>query len=111
MTGIYADELLPPLARLVEAVHRYVLANDKIVAVLRQDSPDIDLYARRGRGVKLCARLQPLSDGTAGLPRTSLAIKANSPDAVSLELGFRSPRGETRRITYEFRHTYGHKCL
>lgn len=85
--------------------HRFagcpVLANDKIVAVLRQDSPDIDLYARRGRGVKLCARLQPMSDGTVGLPRTSLAIKANSPDAVSLELGFRSPRGETRRITYE----------
>lgn len=78
-----------------------VLVNDKLVAVLRKDTSDIDLYSRQALGVRLCARLQPISDGTAGLPRTTLEIKANSPDGVALEVGFRSPRGEPRRITYE----------
>lgn len=85
--------------------HRFagcpVLVNDRIVAVLRQDSPDVDLYSRRGKEVQLCARLQPLCDGTAELARTTLEIQANAPDAVALEVGFRSPGGESRRITYE----------
>lgn len=88
-----------------DTAHRFagcpVLVNDKLIAVLRKDSPDIDLYSRQGGGTKLCARLQPLCDGTAGLQRTALQIKANSPDGVALEASFRSPRGESRRITYE----------
>jgi len=88
-----------------ETAHRFagcpVLANDRIVAVLRKDSPDIDLYSRRGQKVQSVACLQPMCDGTIGLQRTSVAIKANAPDAVSLEVGFRSPHGQSRRITYE----------
>jgi hypothetical protein len=85
--------------------HRFqgcpVMVNDKIVAVLSKDTPEVALYSRQGDQLKLCARLQPVGNDSADLKRTSLAIKENSRTTVSLEVGFRAPRGEPREITYE----------
>ena len=39
-----------------------VLSNDKIVAVLREGTPDVDLYSRQTLGLKLCDRLQPVCE-------------------------------------------------
>jgi hypothetical protein len=78
-----------------------VLVNDKIVAVLRKDTLGIDLYTRRVQEVTACARLQPICAGRVDLKWTSLAIQENSQAVVSLEVGFRTPSGEPRRITYE----------
>jgi hypothetical protein len=85
--------------------HRFrgtpVLMNDKMVAVLEKNAPVLALYSRPGRGMKLCARLQPLCDGRVDLKRTSVVIKENTRSSVSLEVGFASPRHEACRITYE----------
>ena len=85
--------------------HRFagcaVLVNDKVVAVLRKDASELELYSRQTTGVKLCARLQPISGERADLKRTSLAIKENNRSSLALEVGFRSPRGQLRSIRYE----------
>jgi hypothetical protein len=85
--------------------HRFagcpVLMNDKIVAVVGKDAPEVDVYARQFSGVKLCARLQPICDGSTELKRTSVAIRHNSRSAVAIEVEFRTPRKVSRRITYE----------
>ena len=61
-----------------DTAHRFegcaVLINDKIVAVLHEDAPSVDVYSRQTRGLKLCARLRPICDGGADLKRTSLAV-------------------------------------
>ena len=60
-----------------DTAHRFaqcaVMMNDRLVAVLRRDSPDVDLYARQSRRLKLCARLQPVCDGRTDSKRTSVA--------------------------------------
>jgi hypothetical protein len=88
-----------------DTAHRFtgrpVLVNDRIIAVLRPDTPEVDLYSRQAQGVQLCAVLQPIAGGTAELKRTSLTIKENSPSSVSVEVGFHAPGGETCGITYE----------
>jgi len=85
--------------------HRFagspVLMNDKIVAVLGKDSPELDLYSRQISGVKFCATLQPVCDGGATFRRTGVAIRQNSRSAVEIEVEFRSPRNQLRKITYE----------
>ena len=78
-----------------------VFMNDKIVAVLEREAPRIAFYSRQAPGMKLCALLQPVCEGRAGLKRTSLVIKENSRTAVSLEVGFLTARNEPRRIAYE----------
>lgn len=88
-----------------DTTHRFagcaVFINDKLVAVLRKAATDVELYSRQNQGLKLCARLQPVCDNRVGFPRTSLAIRNNDPSAIALEVGFQSPRGEARQITYE----------
>ena len=94
-------------ARLEEddTAHRFqgvpLFSNDKIVAVLEVDGPVLALYARQGQGTRLCGRLQPICEGRTDLKRASVAIKENTRSAVALEVGFLSPRGEARQITYE----------
>ena len=88
-----------------DTTHRFegcaVFMNDKIVAVLRKNTPGVDVYSRQTRGLKLCARLQPVCDGSADLEQTSLAVEENTRSCVSLQVGFRSPRDEPRHIFYE----------
>jgi hypothetical protein len=85
--------------------HRFagcaVLMNDKIVAVLDKETADLDVYARQSSGLKLCARLQPICDGSSELRRTAVAIGQNSRSAVAIEVEFRTPRKASRRISYE----------
>ena len=94
-------------SRLAEndTTHRFqgcaVLMNDRIVAVLRNDTPDVDVYSRQAQGLKHCARLQPICGGGADLVRTSLAIRENTRSSVSLEVHFRSPQNEPCRVIYE----------
>ncbi|MGO8749944.1 MAG: hypothetical protein ACLQNE_28700 [Thermoguttaceae bacterium] len=87
-----------------DTAHRFagcaVLSNDKIVAVLREGTPDVDLYSRQTLGLKLCARLQPVCGAVAGLTRTSLTIQENTRSSISLRVGFRSPGNGPRYITY-----------
>jgi hypothetical protein len=87
-----------------DTTHRFkgcpVFLNDKIVAVLREGTPDVDLYSRQTRGLKLCARLQPLAaDGTSP-KRTSLAVTENTATSISIEVGLQSAGGKRGRITY-----------
>lgn len=88
-----------------DTTHRFqgcaVLLNDKIVAVLRKESADVDVYSRRAEGLKLCARLQPICNDRAGLKPTTFAVKENTRSTVSLEVGFRSPDNERCRVVYE----------
>jgi len=88
-----------------DTTHRFercaVLVNDKIVAVLHKEAASVDVYSRQTQGMKLCARLQPVCDGSADLRRTSLAVKENSRSSVALKVAFRSPRGGPRQVTYE----------
>jgi hypothetical protein len=104
-----AEDSLPPLdkgTRLEEddVAHRFhgcpVLANDKIVAVLREGTADLDVYCRLPQGGRHVARLQPVCEGRVHLQPVSLAIKENSRTAAAIEVEFRSPGGESRRITY-----------
>ncbi len=85
--------------------HRFagctVLANDKLVAVLRPAAPGLELFSRQGERVKFLARLQPICAGRADLIRTALAIRENTPSSVAVELGLRSPDGKTGWIQYE----------
>ena len=85
--------------------HRFngcpVLMNDKIVAVLRKDAAELDVYSRQFSGVKLCATLQPICDGGVELRRTSVTIRDNSRSAAAIEVEFRTPQNLSRRITYE----------
>jgi len=88
-----------------DTLHRFegdtVLVNDKIIAVLRQATPDVDVFSRQAQGVKLCARLQPICDGSVDLVRTSLAIGENTRSSLSIEVGLRSPGNKTGRVGYE----------
>lgn len=90
-----------------DTTHRFkgcaVFMNDKIVAVLGKDSPGVDLYSRQGQGVKLCGRLQPVDSDGAGLKRTSLAVKKNTADSVSLAVALKSAGGKVRGVTYTLR--------
>ena len=90
-----------------DTTHRFkgcaVFMNDKIVAVLGKDTPDVDLYSRQGRGVKLCGRLRPVGSDGAGLKRTSLAVKKNTADSVSLEVALQSAGGKVCGVTYTLR--------
>jgi hypothetical protein len=78
-----------------------VFMNDKVVAILEPNSPAISLYSRQTEGAKLCARLQPICDGSADLKRTSVTIKENSRSTTSIEVAFQSPKNEQRQITYD----------
>jgi hypothetical protein len=88
--------------------HRFagcpVLMNDKIVAVVCKDAPQVDVYSKQASG-KMCALLKPICDGGAELQRTSpdgqVVIRQNSRSAVAIEVEFRTPRDLSRRITYE----------
>jgi len=88
-----------------DTAHRFkgcaVMMNDKIIAVLHTESPQVDVYSRQTRGLKLCARLQPVCGGRADLKRTSVSVRENTESLVSLEVGFRSPGNEPRHIIYE----------
>jgi hypothetical protein len=77
-----------------------VFLNDKVVAVLQKDTPDVDLYSRQTQGLKLCARLGPVHSDGAKLKRTALAVKENTTNAVSLEVSLQLPDGKAGRITY-----------
>ena len=70
--------------------HRFqgccVLLNDKLVAVLAKDTPNVDVYSRQTRGLKLCARLQPLGGSVADFRRTSLTIEENSASRVAMNV-------------------------
>jgi hypothetical protein len=80
---------------------RAVLMNDKIVAVLANDSPLLELYSRQPQGSKLRARLQPVCSGRVDWKPISLTIKQNSRSAVSVEVEYASATHESRRLTYE----------
>ncbi len=88
-----------------DASHRFrgcaVLANDKIVAVLPPEIAELRIYARQLAGLPLCARLQPVCGDRGDWKRTSLVIRENSRSAVAIEVGFASPGGGARRVTYE----------
>jgi hypothetical protein len=85
--------------------HRFagcpVLMNDKIVAVLHKDAPEVDMYSRQYSGLKLCATLQPICDSTTEFQRTGITIRQNSRSAVVIEVEFRTPQKRSRQITYE----------
>lgn len=87
-----------------DTAHRFrgspVLVNDRIVAVLRPGTAELDVYCRTAQGVRHCARLQPVCDGTGELKPTSLAIKENSRTCAAIEVEFHTPRGTTGQITY-----------
>jgi len=88
-----------------ETTHRFngcmVFLNDKIVAVLHKDTPNVDLYSRQTPGLKRCARLEPIGCDGASLKRTALAVKENTTGAVSLEVALRSPGNTRCHVTYE----------
>ena len=88
-----------------DTAHRFkgcaVFLNDKIVAVVRKDSPGVDVYSRQTRGLKLCARLRPVRQDGTNLERTSLAVKENTTSSVTLEVGLRSPSRKPCRIVYK----------
>jgi len=88
-----------------DTAHRFhdcaVAVNDKLTAVLAKDGAAVDLYSRETQGTKPCARLLPICDGQGPAKRTSLAILENNRGSVSLEVAFRSPRDEPRKIAYE----------
>src|SRR5262249_34143370 len=75
--------------------------NDKVVALLEPDSPALSVYSRQTQGTKLCARLQPICENRVDLKRTSVSIKENSRSLISIEVAFRSPGNEIRKVTYE----------
>ena len=88
-----------------DTTHRFerysVLLNDKIVAVLHKDGPGVDLYSRQTQGMKLCARLRPVCDGSVDLKRTSLALRENNRSSVCAGGRFplaarRDPPGDLR---------------
>ena len=87
-----------------DTAHRFqgcaVFLNDKVVAVLPGDAPDLRLYSRQTRGLKLCARLQPVGRDGKGLKRTSLAVRDNTGSSVSLEVGLQSPGGKPCHVTH-----------
>jgi hypothetical protein len=102
-------EWLPPAGKGTpleedQVAHRFqgcpVLANDKIVAVLRRGTAELDVYCRLPPGGRHAARLQPLCEGSADLKPVSLAIRENSRTSAAIEVEFRTLRGETRRMTY-----------
>jgi hypothetical protein len=84
--------------------HRFIgcaaLANDKILALLPQDSVELRIYSRQLGGLPLCGRLQPVCGDRSDWKRTSLAIRENGRSAVAIEVGFASGV-ETHRLTYE----------
>ena len=86
-----------------DTTHRFrgcaVFLNDKVVAVLHAGAARVDLYSRRTRGLKRCARLQPVGSGGRDLKRTSLAIRENTTNAVSLEVALASPGPAPCRLT------------
>ena len=88
-----------------DTTHRFqgnaVFLNDRLGAVLRRESAELEVYARQGGTVRLWARLQPISGGNVPLRRTGLAVKENNPSSISLEVAFSSARGEKRRVRYE----------
>jgi hypothetical protein len=105
-----------------DTTHRFegcaVFLNDKIVAVLRNDVPDVDVYSRQTEGLKLCARLQPVCNekGVRNLfcetPEAPLrkkvpdtffetVITENTRSTVSLEVRFRSPGNQPCHVIYE----------
>jgi hypothetical protein len=75
--------------------------NDKIVAVLCRDAPAVDVYSRQFSKVKLCARLEPICDGSTEFHHTSVTIRQNSRTAVAIEVEFCAAHNLPRRITYE----------
>jgi hypothetical protein len=77
-----------------------VLLNDKIVAVLPANGGTLDVYSRQTVGAKLCARLEPRLAGASEVQRRSLAIRENDRGAIALDLGLRSPAGQTGHITF-----------
>jgi len=85
--------------------HRFagcpVMRNDKIVAVLHKDAPAIDIYSRHLSGEKLSATLQPICDGSTELQSMSVTIRENSRSTAEIEVEFRTPGKQSRRITYE----------
>ncbi|MGO9108388.1 MAG: hypothetical protein ACLP9L_04070 [Thermoguttaceae bacterium] len=85
--------------------HRFagcpVLMNDKIVAVLHKDVPAVDVYSRQPSDVKLCATLQPICDGSSELQSVSVRIVENGRSTAAIEVEFRTPGKQARRITYE----------
>jgi len=87
-----------------DTAHRFngcaVILNDKIVAVLRKDTPDVDLYSRQTHGLKRRARLQPVGRDDATLKPTSLTVRENTTGSVSLEVAFQSPDQTPCRVTY-----------
>ena len=92
-------------AKQNDTAHRFkgcaVLLNDKIVAVLDKDTPNVDLYSRRTRGLKRCARLQPVRRDGTNPKRTSLAIKQNTTSSVSLKVALQSPGKQPCHVTYK----------
>lgn len=78
-----------------------VLMNDKLVAVQRKAAAHVDLYTRRNGVATLCARLRPLCAGRTELGQTSLVLRENSRSSASLEVGYRTPSGMDRHVTYE----------
>jgi hypothetical protein len=87
-----------------DTTHRFggcaVVMNDRVVAVLHRDAADVDVYAREGQSVTLCARLQPIGGG-AVLEQTSLSVEENTLGSVSLKASLRSADGEVRHVVYE----------
>jgi hypothetical protein len=88
-----------------DCTHRFtacpVLINDKLVAVLRKDSPELAIYSRQSSEVKLCATLQPVCDGKTGFTRLGVTIRQNSRSAAAIEVEFQTPQKQSRRISYE----------
>jgi hypothetical protein len=88
-----------------DTAHRFqgcpVFMNDKIVAVLRSNTSDVDLYSRQTDRLRRCARLRPIGrDGTA-MKRTALAIRRNTPDGITLEVALESPGDAPCHVAYE----------
>ncbi len=102
--GLSKQNSWSPLAEDDKA-HRFagcpVMMNDKIVAVFHQDAPLVDLYSRHAQAMMLCARLQPICDGSADLKPTSITVKENDRSLITLEVGLRSPSGAARLLTCE----------
>ena len=62
-----------------------VLVNDKLAAVVHKERPEVDVYVHGTQGLKLCARLQPITHGRTDSKATAVSIRENSRTVAAIE--------------------------
>ena len=97
-----------------DCTHRFtaspVLINDKLVAVLHKDSPELAVYSGQISDLKLCPTLRPVCDGKSEFSRTAVTIRQNSRmRQATIEVEFQTPQKQLRRIALRTQRR-GHVC-